>query len=188
MHYDLKRRLVLGACALVVATQGAARAQEKAQQSKTIELGDFKVTAPAEWKQQQHKSQILSHEFAAPAAEGDKIDGRLTVMQAGGSIDANIDRWYGQFTQPDGGDTKERAKVQKRVIAGQDVHVVDISGTYKDQAGPFAPAVERPKYRMLAAIVATEKGNFFLKFYGPERTMAKHEKAFTQMIDSLSVR
>ena len=187
MHYELKR-LALGACVLVLAAQATAWAQEKAEKGKTIELGEFKVNAPAEWKQQQPKSQILSHEFSAPAAEEDKTDGRLTVMQAGGSIEANIDRWYGQFTQPDGGDTKERAKVKKQVIAGQDVHVVDISGTYKDQAGPFAPAVERPKYRMLAAIVATDKGNFFLKFYGPERTMAKHEKAFTQMIDSLSVR
>jgi hypothetical protein len=187
MQYELKR-LALGVCAMLVAAQGVAWAQEKADKGKTIELGDFKVTAPAEWKQQQPKSQILSHEFSAPAAEGDKTDGRLTVMQAGGGIQANIDRWYGQFTQPDGGDTKERAKVQKRVIAGQDVHVVDISGTYKDQAGPFAPAVDKPKYRMLAAIVATEKGNFFLKFYGPERTIAKHEKAFGKMIDSLSVR
>jgi hypothetical protein len=187
MHCDLKR-LALAVCALVLASQSIASAQEKADKGKTIELGDFKVTAAAEWQQKQPKSQILSHEFAAPAAEGDKTDGRLTVMQAGGSIDANIDRWYGQFTQPDGSDSKSKAKVQKRVVAGQDVHVVDISGTYKDQAGPFAPAVDKPKYRMLAAIVATEKGNFFLKFYGPERTMAKHEKAFSQMIDSLSAR
>ena len=89
MQMNLKR-LALAVCALVVAAQGAVFAQEK---GKTIELGDFKVTAPAAWKQQQPKSQILSHEFSAPAAEDDKTDGRLTVMQAGGSIDANIDRW-----------------------------------------------------------------------------------------------
>jgi hypothetical protein len=163
--------------------------QEKdAGKDKTIELGKFKMTAPANWKKEQPKSTILSHEFSAPKSEGDRYDGRLTVMSAGGSVDANIERWYGQFKQPDGSSSKERAKVEKRTIAGQEVHLVDISGTYKDQAGPFAPAVEREKYRMLAAIVVTEQGNFFLKFYGPQRTVSENEKAFDGMIESLTVR
>ncbi len=32
----------------------------------------------------------------------------------GGSVEANLDRWYGQFQQPDGGSTRERAKVRSR--------------------------------------------------------------------------
>ena len=74
----------------------------------------------------------------------------MTVMGAGGSLEANIDRWYQQFSQPDGSNTKERAKIEKREIAGQEVTVVDLSGTYMDRAGPMAPAIERPDYRMLA--------------------------------------
>src|SRR5574341_2055418 len=31
----------------------------------------------------------------------------------GGSVEANLDRWYGQFEQPDGSSTRERAKVSK---------------------------------------------------------------------------
>jgi hypothetical protein len=173
---------------LLMSLPTSSLAQEKAPEKKAIELGKFKMTAPADWNQVPPKSRILSHEFSAPKAEGDKTDGRLTVMQAGGSVEDNINRWYGQFTQPDGSSSKDRAKVDKRTIAGQEVHMVDISGTYKDQAGPFAPAVERQKYRMLAAIVVTEQGNFFLKFYGPERTVAQHKKAFDGMIESLTVR
>jgi hypothetical protein len=178
-----------GVVALAFALPAWSLAQEKdSGKDKTIELGKFKVTAPAAWKKQQPKSTILSHEFLAPKAEGDRYDGRLTVMSAGGTVEANIERWYGQFKQPDGSNSKERAKVEKRTIAGQEVHVVDISGTYKDQAGPFAPAVEREKYRMLAAIIVTEQGNFFLKFYGPQRTVAEHEKAFDGMVESLTLR
>ena len=71
-------------------------------------------------------------------------------------------------------------------MAGEDVHLVDISGTFKDQRGPAAPAVERPKYRMLAAIVATKSaGQYFIKFYGPERTVTEHEKGFLSMIDGM---
>ena len=165
-----------------------AQAQEPKEKAKIVELGKFKVTAPAAWKQQEPKSRILTHEFSAPAAEGDTLPGRTTVMSAGGSVEDNISRWYTQFTQPGGGSTKEKAKVEKRTIAGQEVHLVDLSGTYKDQAGPFAPAVDRENFRMLAAIIVTEQANFFIKFYGPRRTIGENEKAFNGMIESLGVK
>ncbi len=148
--------------------------------------GKLQLKAPASWIRKKPQTMIVEHEFAIPAAEGDKADGRLTVMAAGGGIEANIERWYGQFTQPDGGSTRERAKVKKIKVAGEEVHLVDISGTFRDQRGPAAPAVEQPKYRMLAAIIATKgSGNYFIKFYGPERTVAGQEKAFLTMIEGL---
>jgi hypothetical protein len=111
------------------------------------------------------------------------------MMSAGGGVEANIERWYGQFTQPDGSNTRERAKVSKLQANGCDVHVVDLSGTFRDQRGPVAPAVERPKYRMLAAIVVAPKaGNYFIKFYGPERTVAENERAFMSMIQNLEAK
>lgn len=148
--------------------------------------GKLEMTAPAKWQRKQPKTRIVEHEFAVAASKGDPADGRLTVMGAGGGVQANIDRWYGQFTQPDGGSTRERAKVKKTQVGGQEVHLVDISGTFRDQRGPVAPAVERPKYRMLAAIIETQSlGDYFIKFYGPQRTVADNEKAFLDMIDSL---
>jgi hypothetical protein len=152
----------------------------------TLAGGKFELTAPAKWQRQQPKTRIVEHEFAIGASKGDPADGRLTVMGAGGGVQANIDRWYGQFTQPDGGSTQERAKVKKTQVGGQDVHLVDISGTFRDQRGPVAPVVERPKYRMLAAIIETKSlGDYFIKFYGPEQTVTDNEKAFLEMIDSL---
>jgi hypothetical protein len=162
-----------------------ASAQEKANR---LELGDGKVTlsAPKDWQRKQPRTSIVEYEFAVPAAKGDALDGRMTVMAAGGGIDANVERWYGQFTQPDGGSTRDRAKVKKQKIGGEEVHIVDLSGTYKDQAGPMAPATERPKYRMLAAIIPVkDAGTYYFKFYGPERTVAEQEKAFLSMIEGL---
>ena len=148
--------------------------------------GKLALKAPAGWAAKQPQSSIIEYEYAIPAAKGDSIDGRLIVMAAGGGVDANIERWYTQFSQPDGGSTRDRAKVKKLSVAGEEVHLVDLSGTYKDQRGPAAPAVERPKYRMLAAIIATKgAGNYFIKFYGPERTIAEQESAFVKMIESL---
>jgi hypothetical protein len=147
--------------------------------------GKLQLKAPEGWVRKQPLSTIVEHEFSVPAAKDDPADGRMTVMAAGGGIEANIDRWYGQFTQPDGGSTKDRAKVKKIAVAGQDVHLVDLTGTFKDQRGPMAPVVERPKYRMLAAIIATKMGNYFVKFYGPQRTVADNEAGFLKMIEGL---
>src|SRR5262245_49222634 len=88
--------------------------------------GTLELKAPANWTRKQPLTQIVEHEFAAPASQGDSVDGRLTVMAAGGSIDDNISRWYGQFAQPDGGSTKDRAKVKKLTAAGEEIHLVDI--------------------------------------------------------------
>jgi hypothetical protein len=182
----LKRFFVCCAGAsLLWATASLAVAQEN---PSLIDLagGKFALKAPATWVRKQPQTRIVEHEFAIPAVEGDKAEGRLTVMGAGGSVEANIDRWYAQFSQPDGGSTRERAQVTQIKAAGQDVHLVDVSGTFKDQRGPVAPAVERPKYRMLAAIIATkDQGNYFIKLYGPERTIADNEKAFVAMIEGL---
>ena len=162
-----------------------------ADDDKSIELADgsLRLTAPADWVRKQPLTRIVEHEFAIPKAEGDEQDGRMTIMGAGGDIEANIARWQGQFVQADGGEAAGAAKVDKKKVAGLNVHIVDLSGTYKDQAGgPFSGAkvVERDNYRMLAAIIeAGELGNYFFKFYGPRKTVDAQEKAFLTMIESL---
>jgi hypothetical protein len=135
----------------------------------------------------------VEYEYEIPS-EGEDADGnpltpgRMTVMGAGGSIEDNINRWVGQFEVKGGA----KPKKEEAKIAGQKVHLVDISGTYKDTpGGPFAGGkpVLRENYRMLAAIIATEKdGQHFIKFYGPKATVEKNEEAFKRMIDSLKVK
>jgi hypothetical protein len=183
MHTHWK---TLGIALAFSAVFAAGASAQDAAGSVEFADGHLAMKAPAQWKRKQPLTSIVEHEFAVPAAKGDAADGRLTLMAAGGGVEANLERWYGQFTQPDGGSTSDRAKVKELKVAGQDVHLVDISGTFKDQRGPAAPAVERPKYRMLGAILPTANaGTYFIKFYGPERTIAENEKAFLTMIESL---
>jgi hypothetical protein len=185
-------RVVTCTVALVVLSFSAtiSRGQAVADDVRafTIANGAFSLEAPAGWKQVPPKSGIVETEFAVPS-EGDAAPGRMTVMGAGGSVQANVDRWYGQFTQPDGSATKDKATTKTLKIAGCTVTLVDVSGTFKDMpGGPFAggQAVERPAYRMLAAIVETpDKGSYFLKFYGPGATVATHADGFRKMVEGL---
>lgn len=194
-----RRRLVVSrrplavallALAAAVAAAAPARAQPAAAATRafTIADGGFALEAPAGWERVQPKSGMIETEFAIPAAQGD-APGRMTVMGAGGSIEANIERWHGQFSQPDGSATKDKATTKKFKVAGCDVTMVDIAGTFRDMpGGPFAggKAVERPNWRMLAAIVETPgRGNYFLKFTGPAATVAAEADGFRKMVEGL---
>ncbi|MFM8433844.1 MAG: hypothetical protein ACKOBP_00650, partial [Planctomycetia bacterium] len=129
------------AMSVLLALSGAARGQAVATDEArafTIADGAFSLEAPAGWKRVAPKSGIVETEFAIPS-EGELAPGRMTVMGAGGTVQANLDRWYGQFIQPDGGVTKDKAATKKLEIAGCTVTLVDISGTYLDKPmGPFA--------------------------------------------------
>jgi hypothetical protein len=187
----LPTTLVAISCGLLCVAAVPARSDDD-QASRRISLNDgaIQLAAPAKWEKREPTNRIVEFEFAAKAAEGDANEARITIMAAGGSIEANIARWMGQFSQPDGAATKDRSKVEQIKVAGQQVHLVDIAGTYRDQAGgPLSrePAVMRSGYRMLAAIISTEKGRYYVKMYGPAKTMAENEAPFRSLVESLKV-
>ncbi|QDU94407.1 hypothetical protein [Lignipirellula cremea] len=172
--------------AAAVMLGGFASAEEPVQ----MKLGEGHIifTVAPEFKKEVPANRIIEFEFSATGEDAEKSDGRMTAMGAGGSLEANVARWMAQFQQPDGSKTEDKAKVTKEQIAGQTVHTVDISGTYAD-GRPFGPKVQKEDYRMLAAIIMTEKyGNYFIKFYGPEDTIKKNEAAFKKTISSLEVK
>ncbi len=151
--------------------------------------GTLQLTAPSGWVQVEPAVNMIEAEFAIPGETEDDLTGRATVMGAGGSVEANIDRWIGQFVQPDGSESADRATIEQSEAQGCPVHSVDISGTYMDgMGGPNAPQVEKPGFRMLAAIIETQdKGSYFIKFYGPEKLVAVHADAFKAMLKDLKI-
>ena len=190
--------VVLPSMLNVVHAEDAVEAAEKTKETRsakmvdmTLRNGALKLKVDATWKKPAKKrSSILEAEFAVPPAKDDPAPGRLTMMRSGGSIKQNVERWFGQFIQPDGKATKEVAKVTEKKANGQKVTIVDITGTFKESTGggPFAPGkiVSRKDYRMLGGIVQTKFGQYFFKLYGPKKTVAKAEKSFDAMIDSVA--
>lgn len=158
-------------------------------QTTTLELAGGAITmqAPESWKSIDPRFNMIEAEFAAPKKGDDQKDARLTIMAAGGSVDANIQRWEGQFSNPDG--SAVDSSVKEMDIDGLDTHMVDISGTYADRAGgPTSPPVMRDDYRMLAAIIETgNNGTYFIKFYGGADTIDANAAAFEKFVKSLKV-
>lgn len=178
------RTLLVATLALAAAAANLP-AQDKAGETFTVGEGKVAFTAAGGWKKVMPKSRIVEAEFEVPAAKGDDAPGRLTAMGAGGDVQANIDRWAGQFA---GG---PKPQIDKLTVDGAEVHVVSLAGTYKDMpGGPFAggKTVMRENYRMLGAICITKSGNYFLKLYGPKGTIDENEKAFRAMVESMDVK
>lgn len=129
--------------------------------------------------------------YLTPPAAGDRDSGECGVFYfgqgEGGSVDANIDRWIGQFLQPDGKPARQAAKVEKRTIHGLRATTVDVSGSYTGMGGPGAPhSGPRPGYRLLGAVVEAPQGTVFFKFTGPVKTIAQNHSAFEKMLSTLS--
>lgn len=177
----------------IIVANGAMAQDEQADPiAFEVAEGALNFEAPGEWTKVQPRVNFIEAEFSIPKEDGDPKNGRLTIMGAGGSIEANIERWYTQFTQPDGGATSDAAKVEEMSINDMTVHMVDISGTFMDTSGgPFNPnakKVEREDYRMMAAIIETpSSGNYFVKMYGPQPTMEKHIEGFKEMIKAVKL-
>ncbi len=141
-------------------------------------------TAPAGWKAEAARPMRLATYTLAPGGEC-----AIYFFGAGqgGSVEANLDRWIGQFLQADGKASKAAAKIAKRTIHGWPVTTVDVSGAYTGMGGPMAksdsPAM--PGYRMLAAIVEGPQGSVFFKFTGPAKTVEANRAAFDKMLATI---
>jgi hypothetical protein len=172
--------------------------QEEKLQPLELARGRLVLQVPERWEKQEPSVRIIEAELKVPAKKTEEDAdakeaaeaGRLTVMQAGGTIEANIDRWISQFKQPDGKPGREAAKIEKKEYDGLVVHLVDLSGTFAERrGGPFNPnaqTVEQENHRMLGAIIETDgAGNYFVKFTGPAETVKQNEAAFWRALEEL---
>lgn len=103
----------------------------------------------------------------------------------GGDVQSNIDRWIGQFDQPDGSDSKSKARTEHRHFGDFHVNVIDLTGTYKSGGMGGQPVVPKPGYRLLGAIVEAPEGPLFFKLTGPEAAVAEIQPHFDQLLASL---
>ena len=104
----------------------------------------------------------------------------------GGGVQANIDRWVGQFQQPDGSPSSDKAKTSRGEKAGWPLTRVEVSGTYAGGMGPGAQGQEpQPGYSMLGAIIEGPEGPVFFKLTGPEAVVEASRDAFGKLLESI---
>jgi hypothetical protein len=129
-------------------------------------------------------------DFVLPKAGSDAEDATLTIYYfggTGGTVQANLERWIGQMTQPDGRPSKDIAITTSRQSkSGLAITLVDVPGTYVAEVRPgSAERFNKPGYRQLAAVVDTRTGPHFIKLVGPNATVERWRASFLTFLDGL---
>lgn len=123
--------------------------------------------------------------YDVPAAAGDSEGGECAVFffgaGQGGGVQANIDRWIGQFQEKPATPPQPR----KQVMGGFNVTLIEHGGTYL-AGGPMSQS-KTPKsgYQLFGAIVEAPEGNVFFKLTGPAKTVKASRAAFEKMLASM---
>jgi hypothetical protein len=164
-------------------------AHETGAPAPPVAESNLAFSAPADWISEPPSSSNRQAQYKLPHAGGDSEDAELVAYHfsgGGGTPQANIDRWIGQFHKADGTPATDTAKVARKEINGSAVTTLDVSGTYEGSMMPMQQA-PKPKtdYRMLAAIVETKSGPWFFKLTGPAKTVAKWQSSFDIFLNSI---
>lgn len=168
------------------APPGGVQGHGQPDASGMIDLGVVAFKVPDKWTVQPPKSGMRRAQLSAPGSAG---PAELIVFffgpQGAGSARENLDRWIGQFSNPDGSPVSD-AKTTSSKVAGGDVTKLEVAGQYAGgMAAAGQPQAARANQRLLAAIVNTQGGPYYFKFLGPSATVMENSGTFDDVIASI---
>ena len=151
----------------------------------------LRYEAPDTWVERTSDSPMRVTEFQLPRVAGDAEDADLVVFYfggAGGGVEANLERWVGQMTQTDGRSSFEVAATTGFEANGLAVTTIDVPGTYVAPIRPgSASRLNKPNFRLIAAVVETPVGPYFFKLTGPARTVGRWDRPFATFLRTVRV-
>ncbi len=154
--------------------------------SSRIRIGELTVTVDEGWIQEAPSSSMRLTQFRLPASEPGIDDAELAVFSSiGGSVQDNLSRWFDQFSQPDGSDSQEKARVQEFSVNEMSTTIADLTGTFTGGGMPMSQPVEKKDYRLLAAIVVGASDVYYFKLVGPDKTVERWATSFGEFIGDL---
>lgn len=154
--------------------------------SSRVRIGDLTATVDEGWIQEVPSSSMRLTQFRLPASERGIDDAELAVFSSiGGSVQDNLSRWFDQFSQPDGSDSQEKARVQEFSVNEMPTTIADLTGTFTGGGMPMSQPVEKKDYRLLAAIVVGASDVYYFKLVGPEKTVERWATSFGEFIGDL---
>jgi hypothetical protein len=149
----------------------------------TFKVSTFTFKRPASWEWVETASQMRKAQLKVNDA--DKKNSAEVVFfhfgpSNGGGVQANVDRWFGQFQEPR---EKLGAKSEETKIGKHKVTFVRAEGTYLSGM-PGGARTPQPGSALRGAIIESEEGDVFVKMTGPAALVKSSEKDFRDMIES----
>ncbi|MEZ4461982.1 MAG: hypothetical protein R3E66_20130 [bacterium] len=142
--------------------------------------GPLRWTAPATWTAAVPASSMRLAEYTLPPADG-SLPGEISIFyfgaSGGGGVEANVQRWIGQFSGADG--APAASNQSEETVNGMKVHRVDASGTYNP--GMAGNGVSRENHRMLGAIVESPVGLYFSSSSAPRIPSRRDRRSLNRL-------
>ena len=150
----------------------------------TFKVGDFTFTRPDKWEQVPPATAMRAAQFKVTDSDG-KTSAEVAFFQFGpgaaGGVQANVDRWLGQFNEPR---DQINAKVEEVTIGKTKVTYVSGQGTYRSGM-PGGPTTPMPDYGLLGAMIGNDGDNIiFIKMTGPKGLVKSATEDFKKMVES----
>ena len=148
----------------------------------SFDVAGLTFPSPQDWTTVKPSSSMRKAQFAV---KGD--DGPAEVVffhfgpGQGGGVQANIDRWLGQFAEPK---DKINARTEKKSVNGIDIVYVSAAGTYMS-GPPFGQKTPMKNHALLGAIVKNDQGDIFIKMTGPKSTTTTATPSFKKMVEGV---
>lgn len=145
--------------------------------AEKFSVAGYAFAAPKEWKASPPSSSMRKAQFAAPGKSGEPAEVVFFHFGPGGAggVKANVDRWMGQFQNPQ----NKRSKTEK--VGGVNVTYAEATGTFMS-GRPFGPKTAKKGFALYAAIIEGKQGAIFVKMTGPQATVGANAGKLRAMV------
>jgi hypothetical protein len=145
-------------------------------------VGGFTFNRPLDWKWVVPSSPMRKAQLAIAGPSQNSAD--VTFFHfgpgQGGGVQANVDRWFGQFQNA-------KASQNEVTLGGVRVVYVQASGTFSSGM-PGGPSTPMENYALRGAILEDgSKGDVFVKMTGPAVLVESSWAAFEEMVNAAVV-
>jgi hypothetical protein len=99
------------------------------------------------------------------------------------NVQANLDRWRGQFSTPDASPVFE--KVTRDSSGTFPITIAEYHGTYRRGIGAGLADSVRTGQGLVSAIAETPRGMLFVQLFGPVARVTAEREAFVQFVKGI---
>ncbi|MEP6765189.1 MAG: hypothetical protein ABJB66_12795 [Gemmatimonadaceae bacterium] len=179
-----RRAAVLMKAASLIAIAALSLPQAMFAQPTTVSLLDYTATVPKTWTSRPPASKMRLAEFVAGAAGGAEVIVYSFGPGQGGTVDANLERWKSQFSNPDGKPVSD--KITQGKVGAFPMTIAEYQGTYARGIGAgSAPQDALPNHILIAVIIETPKGSLIFQMFGPKAAAEAQREAYLSFVRSL---
>ncbi len=149
--------------------------------TREASVGVLKLDVPTGWREEAPTNSMRAAQFVLPGGDGTTLVVFFFGVGGGGGVDANMERWIGQVTQPGGGSSADVAERSSETRGAFTLHHLDVSGEYNGGMSGGGGS----NWRFLGTVVECEGGPYFFKLTGPAATVTACEADYEAALASL---